>query len=81
MRLYTFRCSDKHDLFAVTREPTGHNLPNNICTGRWVRHSETEAEPGDHIAGFVSRDLFRDLDQQGFHLASGVRVTVSGHES
>jgi hypothetical protein len=81
MKLYTFRCSNKPDLFAVSQEPAGSNLPGNICTGKWVRHSETEARPGDHIAGFVSHDLFRDLERQGFHLASGIRVTVSRHET
>lgn len=77
MKIYTFRCSNKPDLFAVSQEPNGNNLPKNICTGEWVQHGETEVEPGDAIAGFVSRDLFRDLERQGFHLASGVGVTVS----
>jgi hypothetical protein len=76
-KIYTFRCSNKSDLFAVSLDPHGSNLPRNICTGDWLWHGEAVAEPGDHIAGFVSRDLFRDLDRQGYHLASGVRVTVS----
>lgn len=76
-KIYTFRCSNKSDLFAVSLDPHGSNLPGNICPGEWLSHSEAVVEPGDHIAGFVSRDLFRDLERQGFHLASGVRVTVT----
>jgi hypothetical protein len=76
MKIFIFRCSNKSDLFAVSRDPTGDNLSGSICTGEWVRHNEAEVEPGDPIAGFVSRDLFRDLERQGFHLASGVRTTV-----
>jgi hypothetical protein len=81
MKIYTFRCSNKSDLYAVSLRPTGDNLPGNICTGEWERRGEAEAEPGDPIAGFVSRDLFRDLEGQGFHLASGVRVTVSRYRT
>ena len=80
-KIYTFRCSTKPDLFAVSLNPTGNNLPGIVCTGEWLRHGEAVVEPGDHIAGFVSRDLFRDLDRLGFHLASGVRVTVSHDQS
>jgi hypothetical protein len=78
MRVYTFRCSNKSDLFAVSLKPTSDDLPPNICAGKWELHNgPVEVKPGDAIAGFVSRDLFRDLERQGFHLASGVRVTVS----
>jgi hypothetical protein len=76
-KIYIFRCSKKSDLLAVTRDPTGNNLPPGICTGHWTRLSEAEVEQGGHITGFVSRDLFRDLDRQGFHIASGIRATVS----
>jgi hypothetical protein len=78
MKAYTFRCSNKSDLVAISLRPTGDNLPGNICTGQWVWLNEAELERGGHIVGFVSRDLFRDLDRQGFHIASGVRVEVSG---
>jgi hypothetical protein len=78
MKLYIFRCSNKPDLYGVSLDSEGRNLPSNICSGRWDRQRETDAEPGDHIAGFVSRDLFRDLKDKGFHLASGVNVIVSG---
>ena len=82
MRIFTFRCSNKPDLFAVSEDPAGGNLPTSICTGKWERHSgPTETKPGDHIAGFVSRDLFRDLEVRGFHIASGVRVTVSDYQT
>jgi hypothetical protein len=81
MKIYTFRCSEKVDLFAVTLSPTGDNLPPNICSGEWVKRGEAEAEPGDPVVGFVSRDLFRDLKQHGFHLASGIRVTVFRHQT
>jgi hypothetical protein len=80
MKIFTFRCSNKSDLFAISLRSSGDNLPGNICSGEWVRHGEDEANPGDPIAGFVSRDLFRDLERQGFHLASGVRVTVSRYQ-
>jgi hypothetical protein len=76
-KVYTFRCSHKSDLIAVSLNPTGDNLPGRICTGEWVPHGEALVEHGGHIAGFVSRDLFRDLDRQGFHIASGVRAPVS----
>jgi hypothetical protein len=78
MKIYTFRCSNKSDLFAVSLNQAGSNLPGNICAGgKWVRLNEEEVEPGATVVGFVSRDLFRDLERQGFHLASGVRTTVS----
>jgi hypothetical protein len=76
-KIYIFRCSKKSDLLAITGDPTGGNLPLGACTGHWTLLRETEVERGGHIAGFVSRDLFRDLDRQGFHIASGVRVTAS----
>lgn len=39
-------------------------------------------EPGiSHLPGFVSVDLYRDLDRQGFHIASGVRIKVSEYEA
>jgi hypothetical protein len=78
-KIYIFRCANKSDLYAVSRNPAGDNLPENVCAGEWVRFSEADVERGGHVAGFVSGDLFRDLDRQGFHLASGVRVTVSRH--
>jgi hypothetical protein len=78
MKAYTFRCSNKSDLVAISLRPTGDNLPRNVCTGQWVWLNEAELARGDHVVGFVSRDLFRDLDRQGFHIAS-VRVEVSGH--
>lgn len=78
MKIFTFRCSGKPDLFAVSLNPVGDNLPANICSGTWHRQNDTEVEPGDPVVGFVSRDLFRDLERQGYHLASGVRsFTVS----
>ena len=81
MRIFTFRCSNKSDVFAVSEDPAGSNLPS-ICTGKWEQHGEpAEVKPGAHIAGFVSRDLFRDLERQGFHVASGVRIKVSAYEA
>jgi hypothetical protein len=77
MKLFTFQCSNKSDLFAVTRDPTSDKLPGGICSGGWVLRREEEVERGAHIAGFVSRDLFRDLDRKGYHLASGVRAVSS----
>jgi len=75
MKLYTFRYSTKPDLCAVSESAKGGNLPNIYSGGTWVPYGETD---GDHIAGFVSRDLFRDLQQKGFHVASGVSLAVSG---
>jgi hypothetical protein len=80
MKIYIFRCFNKSDLFAVSVKPTSDTLPGGICAGGWEPHSEAEVKPGDLIAGFVTRDLFRDLERQGFHLASGVRVTASPYE-
>lgn len=77
MRLYIFRCSNKLDLYGVSLDAEGRNLPSHICSGRWARQRETDVEPGAHIAGFVSRDLFRDLEDKSFHLASGVDLRVS----
>jgi hypothetical protein len=62
-KIYIFRCSKKSDLLAITGDPTGDNLPPGACTGPWTLLREAEVEHGGHIAGFVSRDLFRDLDR------------------
>jgi hypothetical protein len=60
----------------------GDNLPPSICTGEWVRHGETVVEPGaTHLTGFVAADLYRDLEKQGFHIASGVRTSVTRYET
>jgi hypothetical protein len=81
-RVYIFRCSTKSALYAVSLKPEGDNLPQKICTGDWLKHSEAVVEPGvSHLTGFVSSDLYRDLDRQGFHIASGVRTTVSPYQA
>jgi hypothetical protein len=81
MRIFTFRCSRQADLYAVSTDPRGRNLPEGVCTGNWEPISNAEVQPGDGIAGFVSRDLFRDLDDHGYHLAiGGPRVTKSSDE-
>jgi hypothetical protein len=81
-KVYIFRCSNKAGLFAVSPNFHGDNLPPNICTGGWVRHGEALVEPGiSHLTGFVSADLYRDLEKQGFHIASGVRTSVSQYQS
>ena len=81
MKIYTFRCSKKPDLFAVSLEMNGGNLPPNLCAGQWLSINEETVQPGDRVVGFVSRDLFRDLSRQGFHLAiGGVRVKASNDE-
>jgi hypothetical protein len=80
--LYIFRCSNKAGLFAVSLSSAGDNLPANICAGEWVQHDEALVEPGiSHLPGFVSVDLYRDLDRQGFHIASGVRIRVSEYDA
>ncbi len=81
MRIYTFRCSRKADLLGVSQDPAGANLPDGICNGTWDPISEEEVEPGHAVPGFVSRDLFRDLDNRGFHLAVGrLPITQSSDE-
>ena len=81
-QVYIFRCSNKADLFAVSLNSTGDNLPPNICSGEWGRYGETLVEPGvTHLTGFVAADLYRDLEKQGFYIASGVRPSLSQYQS
>ena len=68
MKIYTFRCARKADLFGVTEHENGDNLPLGICN-EWVKTAEQTVQPGDSVAGFVSQDLFRDIIRQGFHIA------------
>jgi hypothetical protein len=80
--VYIFRCSTKSGLFAVSLRTDGDNLPQNVCSGEWLKHGEALVEPGvSNLGGFVSSDLYRDLERHGFHIASGVRTTVSPYQA
>jgi hypothetical protein len=72
MKLYTFRCSSKADLYGVSEQPAGDNLPSDICSGGWIALDEATVRAGDRVDGFVTRDLYRDLERRGFHLAVGL---------
>jgi hypothetical protein len=75
MELFFYRCSKKADLFGVTEGPHPELLPSDVCSGSWEFVSDQKVQPGDSMAGFVSRDVFRDLELRGYHLAI-VRVDV-----
>ena len=67
--VHVFQCGDD-DLFGITRDETGGNLPTNECTGGWRFITTLELEEGLPPRGMVVAWQERD---------AAVRAAIADH--
>jgi hypothetical protein len=74
--LHVFRCGVQ-DLYAVTQDRTGANLPGDLCTSRWLLMKSLRYEAHlppwglDITAQEKQGALLAGLQQNGFFISEG----------
>ena len=76
MNVHVFRCSSNPNLYGLTRDGAGSNLPADKCSGAWDYFKEMRnVVHGQPLVGVDADTLLRDLEQHGYHLADARIVT------
>ena len=76
MDVHVFRCSSDPNLYGLTRDREGANLPSDKCSGAWdYLRRMRDVAPGQKLVGVDAATLLHDLNEVGYHLTSaGVAV-------
>lgn len=76
MLVYIFECSSKRDLYGATTDPSGANLPQDICEGGWRLFKQKNWNPGDKAIAVDVDELLAALSAGGTYVW-GVSITTT----
>jgi hypothetical protein len=65
---YLFQCGNE-DLFSVSPEKAGANLPRSICTPGWLLRQEFQLGALNPVPAFIKpAPIIRDLNAKGYYI-------------
>ena len=68
---YLFRCGDE-DLFGVTHDQTGANLPRTTCTQGWLLRTDFQLGAREPVpAPIMSEPILRGIRAVGYYIWRG----------
>ena len=65
---YLFQCA-RTDLFGITRDPTGADLPTVECSEHWVFRSEVALDgPDPSLSGLDLLEILKAMKLYGYYI-------------